>query len=577
MKIVSRELTDIFQNLVTKLYPNVELKPVEITVATDEKFGDYQCNFAMINSKIIGDNPRKIAEEIKNNFPYGEVVEKLEVAGPGFINIFLTDKFLSNSINKIGETYDYSFLNRKGKVIIDFSSPNIAKRMHIGHLRSTIIGESVSRIYRYLGYDVVADNHIGDWGTQFGKLIVGYRNWLDRAAYEKNAIEELERVYVKFSEEAEKDPSLEDLARAELKKVQDGEEANTKLWKEFITESLKEYNKLYKRLDIHFDTYYGESFYNDMMADVVKELVDKKIAVDDDGAKVVFFPEEDKLFPCIVQKKDGAYLYSTSDIATVKFKKDTYDVNKLVYLTDARQQDHFKQFFKITEMLGWDIEKYHIWFGIIRFKDKVLSTRKGNVIKLEELLDEAHNRAYIVLTEKEEENKKNGKESDLTEEEKQNIAEVVGVSSVKYADLSQNKQSDIMFEWDKMLSFEGNTAPYLLYTYARIQSILRKVTEQNIVLENINIKVENKYERAVATHLLAFPMSVLKAAENFKPNLIADYMYDLSKKLNSFYNNCPILNQEPEILKSRAILIKKTGEVLKESLSLLGIPVLNKM
>ena len=215
--------------------------------------------------------------------------------------------------------------------------------------------------------------------------------------------------------------------------------------------------------------------------------------------------------------------------------------------------------------------------NIIRFKDEVLSTRKGNVIKLEELLDEAHNRAYIVLTEKEEENRKNGKESDLTEEEKQNIAEVVGVSSVKYADLSQNKQSDIMFEWNKMLSFEGNTAPYLLYTYARIQSILRKVTEQNIVLENINIKVENKYERAVATHLLAFPMSVLKAAESFKPNLIADYMYDLSKKLNSFYNNCPILNQEPEILKSRAILIKKTGEVLKESLSLLGIPVLNKM
>ena len=211
MKIITRELSDIFQEVVGKLFPNKDLKPVEITVATDEKFGDYQCNFAMINSKIIGDNPRKIAEEIKNNFPYGEVVEKLEVAGPGFINIFLTDKFLSNSINKIGEAYDYSFLNRKGKVIIDFSSPNIAKRMHIGHLRSTIIGESVSRIYRYLGYDVVADNHIGDWGTQFGKLIVGYRNWLDRAAYEKNAIEELERVYVKFSEEAEKDPSLEDL------------------------------------------------------------------------------------------------------------------------------------------------------------------------------------------------------------------------------------------------------------------------------------------------------------------------------------------------------------------------------
>ena len=569
MKITSKELTDIFQKHVENLFPNKELKPVEITVATNENFGDYQCNFAMINSKIIGDNPRKIAEEIKNNFPYGDVIEKLEIAGPGFINIFLSDKYISNSIKKIGENYDFSFLNRKGKVIVDFSSPNIAKRMHIGHLRSTIIGECVCRIYKFLGYDVVADNHIGDWGTQFGKLIVGYRNWLNKEAYEKNAIEELERVYVKFSEEAEKDPSLEDLARAELKKVQDGEEENTKLWKEFITESLKEYNKLYKRLDIHFDTYYGESFYNDMMADVVKELVDKKIAVDDEGAKVVFFDEKDNLFPCIVQKKDGAYLYSTSDIATVKFRKNTYDVNRMIYLTDARQQDHFKQVFKITDMLGWDIEKYHIWFGIIRFADGILSTRKGNVIKLEELLDEAHSRAYDVVNEK---------NPNLSEEEKQNIAEVVGVSSVKYADLSQNKQSDIVFEWDKMLSFEGNTAPYLLYTYARIQSILRKVVEQNIDLnENIEIKTENKIEKSLATYLLAFPISALKAAETFKPNLIADHLYELSKKLNSFYNNCPILNQDIETLKSRALLIKKTGEVLKEGLELLGIPVLNKM
>ncbi len=569
MKITSRELTDIFQKHVEDLFLNKDLKPVEITVTTNENFGDYQCNFAMINSKIIGDNPRKIAEKIKNNFSYGDVVEKLEVAGPGFINIFLSDKYISDSIKKIGEDYDFSFLNKKGKVIVDFSSPNIAKRMHIGHLRSTIIGESVCRIYRFLGYDVVADNHIGDWGTQFGKLIVGYRNWLNKEAYEINAIEELERVYVKFSDEAEKDPSLEDVARAELKKVQDGEEENTKLWREFITESLKEYNKLYKRLDIHFDTYYGESFYNNMMADVVKELVDKGLAVDDEGAKVVFFDEKDNLFPCIVQKKDGAYLYSTSDIATVKFRKDTYDVNRMIYLTDARQQDHFKQFFKITDMLGWNIEKYHIWFGIIRFADGILSTRKGNIIKLEELLDEAHSRAYDVVNEK---------NPSLSEEEKQNIAEVVGVSSVKYADLSQNKQSDIVFEWDKMLSFEGNTAPYLLYTYARIQSILRKVAEQNIELnENIEIRTENKFEKSLATYLLAFPISVLKAAETFKPNLIADYLYELSKKLNSFYNNCPILSQDIETLKSRALLIKKTGEVLKKGLGLLGIPVLNKM
>lgn len=568
MKIVSRELTDIFQDLVTKLYPNVELKPVEITIATNEKFGDYQCNFAMINSKIIGDNPRNIAENIKNNFLYGAVVEKLEVAGPGFINIFLSNKFLSETINKIGEKYDFSFLNTKGDVVIDFSSPNIAKRMHIGHLRSTIIGESISRIYKYLGYNVVADNHIGDWGTQFGKLIVGYRKWLNQEAYKTNPIEELERVYVKFSDEADENPALEDEARAELKKLQDGEEENTKLWKEFIEASLQEYNKLYKRLDIHFDTYYGESFYNDMMGDVLKELVDKNIAKDDQGAKVVFFNEEDNLYPCIVQKKDGAYLYSTSDIATIKFRKNTYDVNKLVYLTDSRQQDHFKQVFKITDMLDWNIEKHHIWFGIIRFADAILSTRKGNIIKLEELLDEAHTRAYNIVNEK---------NSSLSEEEKQNIAEIVGTSSVKYADLSQNKQSDIMFEWDKILSFEGNTAPYLLYTYARIQSILRKVEEQGLDLKDIELNLTNNFERNLANHLLNLPISVLKSAETFKPNLIADYLYELSKKLNTFYNNCPILNQEENILKTRALLIKKTGEVLKEGLALLGISVLNKM
>lgn len=569
MKIISRELSEIFERTVLNLYPNKDLKAVEISVTTNENFGDYQCNFAMINSKIIGDNPRKIAENIVNNFIENDLIEKLEVAGPGFINIFLSEKYISTSINKLGEKYDFSFLNTKGEVIIDYSSPNIAKRMHIGHLRSTIIGDSIARIYRYLGYKVIADNHIGDWGTQFGKLIIGYENYLDRTAYEQNAVEELERVYVEFSKAAEENPALEDRARLELKKLQEGDKKNYALWQEFITASLKEYNKLYDRMDIHFDTYYGESFYHDIMPSVIDELVEKKLAVDDEGAKVVFFNEEDKLFPCIVQKKDGAFLYSTSDIATIKFRKENYDINKLIYVTDERQQDHFKQFFKITDMLGWSVEKHHVWFGIMRFADGIFSTRKGNVIKLEELLDEAHHRAYEIVNEK---------NPDLSEEEKQNIAETVGLSSIKYADLSQNKQSPVIFEWDKILSFEGNTAPYLLYSYARIQAILRKVEELEINIdENVDVKVENKFEKSLSTHLLTFPVSVLKAAETFKPNLIADYLYDLSKKLNSFYNNCPILNQEQDILKSRALLIKKTGIVLKEGLSLLGIKVLNKM
>ncbi len=570
MQVIDREIAKIFEATVKKVYGDIETKKIEVSVATNEKFGDFQTNFAMMNSKIIGKNPRAIAQEIVDNLEPNNVIDKLEIAGPGFINIFLKSEYLGELLKKSrNEKYDFSFLNRDGDVIIDFSSPNIAKRMHIGHLRSTIIGDSVARIYRYLGYHLVADNHIGDWGTQFGKLIIGYRRWLNQEAYKENAIEELERVYVEFTKQSEEHPEFEEEARLELKKLQDGDEENYALWKEFIKVSLDEYEKLYKRLDVHFDTYYGESFYHPMMQGVVDELVEKGLAVEDDGAKVVFFPEEDNLFPCIVQKKDGAFLYSTSDIATIKFRRENYNVNKLIYLTDERQQDHFKQFFKITEMLGWDVEKYHIWFGIMRFADGVFSTRKGNVIRLEQLLDEGKKRAYDIVNEK---------NPDLSAEEKDQIAEVVGVGAIKYADLSQNRQSPIIFEWDKILSFEGNTAPYLQYSYARIQSILRKAAAEGKEIDySKEIKIENKQERALADHIATFPMVVLKAAESFKPNIIADYLFELSKKFNSFYNSCPILNQEDDVLYSRGLIAKVAGETIKEGLSLLGIKTLDRM
>lgn len=568
--IIDREIAKIFENTIKKLYSEKETKKVEISVATNEKYGDFQTNFAMMNSKIIGKKPRDIAQEVLDNLEENNVIEKLEIAGPGFINIFLKSEYLGELLKKSRtEEYDFSFLNRDGDVIIDFSSPNIAKRMHIGHLRSTIIGDSITRIYKYLGYHMIADNHIGDWGTQFGKLIIGYRRWLNKEAYKENPIEELERVYVEFSKLAETDPELEEEARLELKKLQDGDAENFALWKEFIKVSLDEYDKLYKRLDVHFDTYYGESFYHPMMQGVVEELVEKGLAVEDDGAKVVFFPEEENLFPCIVQKKDGAFLYSTSDIATIKFKRDTYKINKLIYLTDERQQDHFKQFFRITDMLGWNVEKHHIWFGIMRFADGVFSTRKGNVIRLEQLLDEGKKRAYDIVQEK---------NPSLSEEEKDQIAEIVGVGAIKYADLSQNRQSPIIFEWDKILTFEGNTAPYLQYSYARIQSILRRAeSEGKIINYDKEIKIEDKLERALADHIAAFPMAVLKASETFKPNIIADYLFELSKKFNSFYNSCPILNQEDDILYSRALIAKITGETIKDGLSLLGIKTLDRM
>lgn len=570
MLTIEKQIEIILLETVNNLYPDKDLKPIEITVATNEKFGDFQSNFAMMNSKIIGGNPRAIAENVVNNIVENSVIDKIEIAGPGFLNIFLKDSYLGDLVKKISkEDYEFKGLNIEGNVIIDYSSPNIAKRMHIGHLRSTIIGDSIKRMYKYLGYNVVADNHIGDWGTQFGKLIIGYRNWLNQEAYKENAIEELERVYVEFTRQSEENPELEDQAREELKKLQDGDKENYRLWQEFIKVSLDEYAKLYNRMGINFDTYYGESFYHDLMPGVVEELENKKIAVEDQGAKVVFFPEEEKLHPCIVQKKDGAFLYATSDIATVKFRLANYNVNKLIYVTDERQQDHFRQFFRITDMLGWNVEKQHVWFGIMRFADGVFSTRKGNVIRLEELLDEGKRRAYEIVNEK---------NPELSEEEKDNIAEVVGTGAIKYADLSQNRQTAVIFEWDKILSFEGNTAPYLQYSYARIKSILRRAKEQNKdVKEDVIIKFVDKTERTLAHHLTQFPGVILKAADSCRPNLIADYLFELSKKFNSFYNACPILNQEDEILYSRLLLAERTAAVLKEGLNLLGINTLERM
>ena len=570
MILIEKELVALFEETIKNLYGEQEIKSIDIEATSNDKFGDFQTNFAMVNAKILKSNPRAIAENVVNNLVENNVIEKVEVAGPGFINIFLKEAYLGERVRKIStEKYDLSFLDTHGDVIIDYSSPNIAKRMHIGHLRSTIIGDSIKRIYRYLGYNVVADNHIGDWGTQFGKLIIGYRNWLDREAYEASPIEELERVYVEFSKNSEKNPELEDQAREELRKLHEGDEENYALWQEFIKVSLDEYNKVYARLGVDFDTYYGESYYHDMMPAVVEELLEKGIAREDDGANVVFFEEEDKLHPCIIQKKDGAFLYATSDIATVKFRKENYDVNQIIYVTDERQQDHFRQFFKITDMLEWDVKKSHVWFGIMRFAEGIFSSRKGNVIRLEQLLDEGKKKALEVVEEK---------NPSLSAEEKANISEVVGIGAIKYADLSQNRQSPVIFEWDKILSFEGNTAPYLQYTYARIQSILKKGSENGKVLNNDSkIMLKESAERSLVLYMGLFPKTMMKAAESFRPNLVADYLFELSRKFNTFYNSCPILNQEDEVLYSRLLIADRTAKVLKEGLDLLGIATVDRM
>ncbi len=569
MKMIEKILEAHIKTAVSTAFPEADTSAVFVQKTNNPEFGDFQTNFAMVAAKQLKIQPRIAAEKIIDALQ-SDAISRADIAGPGFINLFLHNSFLSSCVSSIGdEGYEFDFLDRHGDVVIDYSSPNIAKRMHIGHLRSTVIGDSIKRIYNWLGYRTVADNHIGDWGTQYGKLIIAYRNWLDRAAYETSPVEELERIYVEFEKRSEANPQLIEDARREVKKLQDGDAENMRLWQEFIDVSMKEYGRMYDRLDITFDTHNGESFYHEMMPHIVDTLTEKKIAVEDQGALVVFFEEKENLHPCIIRKQDGAFLYATSDLACIEYRYKTYDVNRLVYVTDERQQPHFKQVFAIAKRLGWDVNADHVWFGMMRFADEVFSTRKGNVIRLDDLLNEAVNRARAIVEEK---------NPDLPAEEKDQVAEAVGIGAVKYADLSQNRTSVVTFEWDKMLSFEGNTAPYLQYVYARIRSILRKAEEMGIDYSSSGqIFTDNPSEKALALSLTSFPHFTVKAAEGYKPNLIADYLFDLAQIFNTFYNALPILKETDPIRTSRLILAEKTAYTIRTGLSLLGIRVLERM
>ncbi|MGI6394595.1 MAG: arginine--tRNA ligase [bacterium] len=571
MKLLTLQIKQILQDAILKLNPDFnDFDKLFLQAATDEKFGDYQTNFAMTASKIFRKAPRVIAEEIVSKVAENQIIEKIEIAGPGFINIFVNKDHLAKLVKDSSlKKWDFSHIDTGGDIVVDYSSPNIAKPMHAGHLRTTLIGDSIKRIMKYIGYNVIADNHLGDWGTQFGKLIVAYKRWLDEENFTKEPIAELERIYIKFGKEAEIDPKLDDLARAELKKVQDGDIENLNLWKQFVEITLNECKKIYSYLDIDFDTYYGESFYHKMMPEVVEELVKKEIAVEDDGALVVFFDEKENLHPCIIRKKDGAFLYSTSDLATIKFKHENYSMSKAVYVTDDRQTAHFKQVFEIAKKLGYHIDFEHITFGIMSYNGEILSTREGNTIKLKELFNEAESRALAIVNEK---------NPDIPEKERAKIAKAVGIGALKYSDLSQNRTSAIDFRWDKALSFEGNTAPYLQYSYARIQSVKKKADESNIAIDhNAPIVLETEIEKRIALSIVQFPECVEKAAEHYRPNLIADHIYDLAQKFSSFYNSLPILKAENKLLQSRLQLSESVAHTIKTGLYLLGIEVVERM
>ena len=560
-------------------FPEIDLNTFQICVApaTQPEFGDYQCNAAMALAKHLQSSPRAIAAKVVTNALKSDCVARMDVAGPGFINIFLNDGWLAGQVEEIGgdPLFGVHKIGGQRSVLIDYSSPNVAKPMHIGHIRSTVIGNALDRIFRFLGYNVISDNHLGDWGTQFGIIIMGYRHFLDQAALQSSPVEELERVYVKSYEKASQDAAWMGQCRQELVKLQDGDRENTTLWEQFVKLSIAEFDNIYRRLGVKFDFVRGESFYHARLAQLVEALKQKKIIRESEGALVAFFDEDPdraqaaqrrtgKLPPAIVQKSDGAFNYLATDIATVASRLDEFKPEKIIYVTDERQQLHFNQLFAICRQMGITTDLHHVWFGLMRLPQGSFSTREGNVIKLTKLLDEAESRALAVVREI---------NPAMPEQEQKEVARAVGIGAVKYADLSQNPQSVVTFSWDKALALNGNSAPYLQYTYARIRSVENKYLAMfpQKDFHSFKIIVQEPNERRLAINLVRFAEIVPLAAQLYKPSVIADYLYQLASAYNLFYQNVPFLKAADGIRESRVRFGSIVADVLKQGLSLLGI------
>jgi arginyl-tRNA synthetase len=564
---IEKQLSNWCEKTFTTCYPDADLSGIQlgVTPSKNEQFGDYQCEAAMKLAKALRNNPRAIGQSFIDSAELPDLVEKIELAGPGFINIFLKNEGLAEQI-KFMSNDDALALPNIGNgqtVIIDYSSPNVAKPMHIGHIRSTVIGNSIDRLYRALGYNVIADNHLGDWGTQFGLIILGYREFADHDALAAAPVEELERIYVESYNRSKDDPTWRDRAKTELVKLQQGDKENHALWEKFIELTLGEFNKIYGRLNVSFDLYRGESFYNDDLAPTIEKLEEAKLCEESDGALICNL-EDDGLAVAIVRKSDGGYNYTTTDIATVASRTAEFQPSEIIYVTDERQQLHFKQFFHICKKLGIETKLTHVWFGLMRLPEATFSTREGNVIKLEALLDEAEARALEVV-------KKSS--PDMDEAQQKEVARAVGIGAIKYTDLSQNPTSLVTFTWEKALAMDGNSAPYLQYAYARIASVRDKYAEKfpDTNLDEFPIVLTEEQERRLALKLTRFPAAVESAARLHRPSVMADYLYDLSQAYSSFYQNVPFLKAEQGPRESRIRLCTLTASVLKKGLSLLGI------
>ena len=544
--------------------------PIILQPAKNAEFGDFQINGVMGAAKKLKQNPRELAQKVANELSGKGAFASAEVAGAGFVNLRLSPEFLANQLSGSLKTTPPA---QPQTVVIDYSSPNLAKEMHVGHLRSSIIGDSIARVLEHLGHRVIRQNHVGDWGTQFGMLVAYLvEQQKDNAAFELSDLEQFYRAAkVRFDE----DPAFADTAREYVVKLQGGDETVLALWRQFVETSLQHAEHVYQLLGLKLQRadVAGESSYNDDLPVVVAELSQKGLAVESDGAKVVFLDEfknkDGEPAAFIVQKQGGGFLYSTTDLATMRHRVNNLRATRLLYVVDTRQDLHFKQLFTTSRKAGWlpeNVSAEFIGFGTMMGKDnKPFKTRSGDTVKLVDLLDEAVERATRLVREK---------NPELSDEQAAHIGRVVGIGAVKYADLSKNRTSDYVFDWDNMLSFEGNTAPYLQYAYTRVQSVLRRAGEWN---ENAALQLNEPLEQQLAVELLKFEDVLSSVAETCFPHYLAAYLYQLATLFSRFYEACPILKAEGAVRDTRLQLAKLTGETLKTGLALLGIDVLDVM
>lgn len=550
---------------------DIEIEFVEKLIETppEQKLGDlaFPC-FTL--AKTMRKAPQLIASELSERFSGDKYIEKAEAVS-GYLNFFFNrsefTKDVIETVLKKGEDYGKTDFGKEKTVLVEYSSPNIAKPFHIGHLFTTALGHSLARIYEFLGYDVKRLNHLGDWGTQFGKLICAYKLWGDDAAIEKDAIGELLKIYVKFHEEAEKNPELEITAREYFKRLEDGEREETELWQKFRDLSLKEFKRVYDLLGIDFDSYNGESFYSDKMPEVVDILREKKLLTESDGAQVVDLSEMN-IPPCIILKSDGATIYATRDIAAALYRHRTYDFYKNIYVVGTAQALHFKQIFAVMEKAGWEWAKgcEHVNFGLVKFPDKKLSTRHGDVVFLEDVLKESISKTLEIIT---------NNTPDM--ENKEEVSKKVGIGAVLYTFLKNSREKDIVFSWDSMLDFDGESAPYVQYSYARGKSILRRAGDIGTNPDFSAVTSDDEYTLAVM--LAGFQDAVFLAAEKNEPFYVNRYVTNLARQFNKFYVSCPILKEgiPSEVKNARLALVEAFCTVIKSALYLLGIETVESM